>query len=930
MQSNQKSSGKPSQQGEQAIQEFYKHARHFLEIVHEPLVVLNADLRVVWANASFCQTFKASSADIEGKLLYELGNCPWDILRLRQFLEQLLSRKDPVDNIVMEQDLETLGRQTVSLNVRRICSGANSTHLIFLAVQDVTERNYAESALLLQQEYYRSLIENSQDAIIILDGSGAVRYASSSYHRILGYEPTDQVRNRWFEFVHPDDIAKANSAFAQLTQNAGSQVHAEVRARHKDGSWHTIEIVGNNLLSDPAVGGIVVNFIDITERRKAEAELARYHHHLQELVEERTRELTNTNEKLRREILDRKRAEVELRIKDIAIASSLNAIAFGNLEGHVQYVNNSFLKMWGYDSNDEVVGKPYTEFWRYPEQAAEVVVTLQEKGSWQGEAIALRKAGSTFDVLVSSSVVKDEAGKPVCLMASFIDITERKDAEAKLEGLYKQERDLREQLEAEMKRRVEFTRALAHELKTPLTSVQASSELLVSELHDEPMLRLAKSINRSASNLDKRIDELLDLARSEIGMLQLKLEKVDVTQLLRDVADDMSPVAASRQQSLVLELPSFLPMVQADCARLHQVVTNLLSNAFKFTPKGGCVTLRAAEEKTTLVIEVQDTGRGISHDEQSRLFNPYHRIESDREHFSGLGLGLALCKTVVELHGGQIWVKSQLGKGSTFSFSLPLTGISQQRAEQTKESKTWEVLIIEDDPEIVESISVAFALRWPEARLVSTDLGEEAVKLVENRTIDIVILDLGLPDISGYEVLRQIRLFSSIPVLIVTVRGGEEDIVKGLELGADDYIVKPFKQSELLARLKVQLRKHTPINGETPFFCGSWRYDPSTLKFLDGDKEVSLSVVEHRIIQCLMKNAGQIVSYSQLAEAIWGDNYPGCVESLRVHIRRLREKIEEEPSNPRLIVTRPNIGYSLVRIPEAQSRGITKGIIKTS
>ncbi len=915
MQRDQEPSSESFQRTQEAIQEAYKHTSDILEIAHEPLVMLNTDLRVVWANHSFCHIFELSPEEIKGKLFYEVGNRKWDTSRVRELLEQVLPMNNAVDSFEVEHNFKTLGRQIVAVDARRIRTGVNETYLILLTVEKITEHKNAEVALQLQQEYFRSLIENAQDAIIILDGDATVRYWSSSYQRILGYEPGDQIRKRWFEFVHSDDVAKANNAFAQLTQNAGSKMHAELRAKHKNGSWHTIEIVGNNLLHDPAVGGIVVNFIDITERRKAETELAKYHHHLQELVQERTLELTKANEQLRHEILERKHAEGELRIKDIAIASSLNAIAFGNLEGNIEYVNNSFLKIWGYDSYEEVLGKPYTELWRYPEQAAETVRTLLEKGSWQGEAVALRKSGSNFDVLLSASVVKDESSKPICLMASFIDITERKNAEVKLKELYKQERDLREQLEAEMKRRVEFTRALAHELKTPLTSVQASSELLVSELRDEPMLRLSRSISRSASNLNKRIDELLDLARSEIGMLQLNLETVDVMQLLRDLADDMNPVAANRQQSLVLDLPPSLPMVQADSARLHQVVTNLLSNAFKFTPKGGSIIVRATEKGSAIIIEVQDTGPGISDDEQKRLFNPYHRIESDRQHFSGLGLGLALCKTVVELHGGQIYLKSQLGKGSTFSFSLPLRQVVQHTTEPNKEGKLWQVLIIEDDPEIVESISVAFALRWPEALLVATDQGEEGVKLVNTEAVDIVILDLGLPDISGYEVLRQIRLFSSVPVVILTVRAGEDDIVRGLELGADDYIVKPFKQSELLARLKVQLRKHTPLVGEMPIICGSLRYDPSTFQLLNSGQEISLTIIENRIIQCLMRDAGQTVSYSRLAESVWGDNYPGCVESLRVHIRRLREKIEADPSDPKIILNKPNIGYSLAKTP---------------
>jgi len=203
----------------------------------------------------------------------------------------------------------------------------------------------------------------------------------------------------------------------------------------------------------------------------------------------------------------------------------------------------------------------------------------------------------------------------------------------------------------------------------------ASGQLLVEELqgHLSPrLLRLAENVSQGTSNLQKRVDELLDLARGELGLLELNSKEVDPLQLLRSVTDDMAPVASSREQSMVLELPSSLPPVWADEGRLYQVLLNLLNNALKWTPKGGKVTLRAREEKRYLIAEVQDTGPGIPAEEQHRLFDPYSRPEIDRRRLDGLGLGLSLCRTIVELHGGKIWVESEEGKGSTFGFSVPL------------------------------------------------------------------------------------------------------------------------------------------------------------------------------------------------------------------------------------------------------------------
>jgi len=223
------------------------------------------------------------------------------------------------------------------------------------------------------------------------------------------------------------------------------------------------------------------------------------------------------------------------------------------------------------------------------------------------------------------------------------------------------------------------------------------------------------------------------------------------------------------------------------------------------------------------------------------------------------------------------------------------------------------VLIIEDNREIVESISLAFQIRWPEVSVVSTHLGEKGVEMVETEDPDIIILDLGLPDTSGYDVLKEIRLFSTIPVIILTVRADEPDIVKGLEWGADDYIVKPFKQLELLARVKALMRRNVPDTDDPPRTCGNLRFIPSTFQLFYKDKEINLTRTEGLILQHLMKNYGQIVPYYSLAETVWGEDYPGSADSLKVYIRRLREKIEPEPSNPQLILTKAGIGYYLAK-----------------
>ena len=222
------------------------------------------------------------------------------------------------------------------------------------------------------------------------------------------------------------------------------------------------------------------------------------------------------------------------------------------------------------------------------------------------------------------------------------------------------------------------------------------------------------------------------------------------------------------------------------------------------------------------------------------------------------------------------------------------------------------VLLIEDDREIIEAISLAFQIRWPEAKLVSTRLGEKGIELVESEAPDIVILDLGLPDINGFEVLHQVRLFSNVPTIILTVRSDEADVVKGLEWGADDYITKPFRQLEFLARVKALIRRQSPSEEET-LVCGRLRLDATIGQLHYDGKEIALTITESHILNHLMKNCGYVVTHSSLAEAVWGDDYPGVADSLKVHIRRLREKIESDPSHPQLILTKTGVGYFLAK-----------------
>jgi signal transduction histidine kinase len=220
-----------------------------------------------------------------------------------------------------------------------------------------------------------------------------------------------------------------------------------------------------------------------------------------------------------------------------------------------------------------------------------------------------------------------------------------------------------------------FIDTLAHELKTPLTSIIAAAGLLGEEIEgtgDESNSRLIKTIIHNANTLETRLGELMDIVKTGSGKLQLQMEPVDIRSLLQGIGWQASPLLQGKEQTLEMSLPETLPIIHADGPRLEQVVFNLMTNANKFTPAGGKIKMRAMKRDSDIIVEVEDNGIGIAKDQQPSLFKPYSRLAADRQRHPGLGLGLALAKQVVELHGGRIWAESDSGRGSVFSFSLPI------------------------------------------------------------------------------------------------------------------------------------------------------------------------------------------------------------------------------------------------------------------
>jgi PAS domain S-box-containing protein len=347
----------------------------------------------------------------------------------------------------------------------------------------------------------------------------------------------------------------------------------------------------------------------------------------------------------------------------VLVENMLDSVIVLDSDDRIIDMNPAAERMAGF-SKSAAQGQRLNQIW--PE-LAQIKSTMDPK--YQQELIStVSGIKRYYDVSLTRLHDKDwaDSGQMIVLR----DITDRKITQKKLEVLYSQERQSSNDLQEELENRSKYVRAIVHELKTPLTAIISSSDLLREEVKDKTLSAVVGNIWRGSLNLERRINELIELARGEIGILKIDLEPVDITQLIQDVVSELTPVASGKGLSMTFETQK-LPLVQGDSNRLRQVMINLLGNAIKFTDQGKIVITVNKIESESALIRIQDTGRGIDDEQMKYLFDLYRRKVMD-DKLSGLGIGLTLSKMFVDLHKGKIWAESIPGQGSTFSFIIPL------------------------------------------------------------------------------------------------------------------------------------------------------------------------------------------------------------------------------------------------------------------
>jgi DNA-binding response OmpR family regulator/signal transduction histidine kinase len=518
--------------------------------------------------------------------------------------------------------------------------------------------------------------------------------------------------------------------------------------------------------------------------------------------------------------------------------------------------------------------------------------------------------GNDRPVEVHCHPVLDDEGNVKQVIEYTLDITERRRAEEELERL-----------------RREFLGMVTHELKTPLTAIKGSAATALGSRRpfgEQENRELFQIVDEQADRLRELVDNLLDMTRIEAGSLSVSPEPTDLREVLEEARATF--VHSGGSHRIQLELPADLPAVAADRHRVVQVLTNLLNNAARFSPATELITIAGEHDPLGVTVHVRDRGQGISREKLSRLFKKFSQVHDDTgQKLSGTGLGLAICKGIVEAHGGRISVDSAgEGQGSTFSFTLPVatetrvTSLSDE-ARRTlhmgrvrRPGERTRVLAVDDEPQVLRYLqrSLDEAGYQP---IVTSD-PSQAAKLAELEEPDVVLLDLRLPGISGFDLLQRIREFSGVPVIFLTASDREEDAVRALRMGADDYVTKPFSPSELLARIEAALRRRLLpdlIEARPPFVVGDLTINFAERRVTVGGQDASLSATEYKILYELATHAGRALTYDQLLRRVWGEEYSGETELVRSFIRNLRRKLGDDARHPRFIVTERQVGYRM-------------------
>jgi len=511
-------------------------------------------------------------------------------------------------------------------------------------------------------------------------------------------------------------------------------------------------------------------------------------------------------------------SEAQSRKLALVASHTDDAVIITDAERRIEWVNEAFTRLTGY-ARDEVVGRRTSDFLRGPatdpDTAARLDEALRREHKGTGEILHYRKDGSPYWFELETRVVLGEDGAIRHHIGIGRDITARREAEQAL-------RAARDEAERASRAKSDFLSAMSHELRTPMNAILGFAQLLEADAREPLSARQREQVRRireAGGHLLELINDVLDLARVEAGREIIALEPVGLAPLVDECLLLMRPLAAERGIELASELPAAAPRVRADRTRLKQVLLNLLANAIKYNQPQGRVCVRGFVDERSVGLAVADTGPGLDMQARERLFTAFERLGAEHGPVEGAGIGLALSRRLVALMHGTIDVTSQPGRGSMFTVTLPrddaepggavpATPPPVPAATVAPAGAGGTVLYIEDNPvNVVLMQSMLEPL--PGVRLLVAERPEPGLELAFRHRPDLILLDIQLPGIDGYEVLRRLRADERTrhtPVIAISANAMRGDIERGLAAGFDDYLTKPLDVAALRATVRQRLQ----------------------------------------------------------------------------------------------------------------------------
>ncbi len=755
-------------------------ANSIIATMREPFVVFDKDLRIKTANRSFYHKFQVSREETEGRCIDELGNGQWNIPRLRMLLEQVRLENSSFQNFEIEHDFPSIGKKIMLLNATRFESVNSESGLILLAIEDVTQRRRTEEKLRRSEQRYRRVVDLMPAGVYTVDAAGIITFFNRQAAALWGRSPQLGDSDERFcgstRMFHTDGtpLPLDQTPVATILQNGTCVRDMEAVIEQTDGSRVHVRVNVDPIRDSVGkiIGAINV-FHDVTERKRMELAL--------QTSEVRYRRLFET-------------AKDGILILD---AKSLQIID----------ANPFMTELLGY-THDEFRGKELWEIGLFGDKQASQAAyhELQEKGYIRYDHLPLEtKHGQKAEVEFVSNIYQVD-GRTVA-QCNIRDISERS----------RLERRLKEQTEALAdlhRRKDEFLAMLSHELRNPLAPISNAVLLLRLHTNENPLQQKALTIiERQLTQLTRLVDDLMEVSRITTGRIQLQRKRVALSGILENGVETARTLIGKRRHELTVSLPPQPIWVYVDASRLEQVVVNLLTNAAKYTDEGGHIWLTVDEDGEDCILKVRDTGVGIAAELVPRIFDLFTQAERSLDRSQGgLGIGLALVQRLVEMHGGSVSARSVLGEGSEFVVRLPRvlpveSSLSAtERAELTGPS--LRVLVVDDSLDTAETVAMLLKTRGHDVRIVHD--GPSTLQAALDYRPDVVLLDIGLPGLDGFEVAKRLKqhpMLSGIVLVAMTGYGQESDHQRSQEAGFDHHLVKPVdfgKVQQILATVSEQ------------------------------------------------------------------------------------------------------------------------------